>query len=103
KLNCIEKNVQETEIINGYIYKVQRTYKLLEGEFKLVEEKKIKATSGQLLVSVSEDNPVDELNYNSYYVTIKIKDLRLLDLENNQEILFDDIVFWNVFVGLLPG
>jgi hypothetical protein len=65
--------------------------------------KKIKATSGQLLVSVSEDNPVDELNYNSYYVTIKIKDLRLLDLENNQEILFDDIVFWNVFVGLLPG
>jgi len=65
--------------------------------------RKIKATSGQLLISVSEDNPVDELNYNSYYVTIKIKDLRLLDLENNQEILFDDIVFWNVYVGWLPG
>ena len=45
KLNCIEKNVQETEIINGYIYKVQRTYKLLEGEFKLVEEKKIKSNN----------------------------------------------------------
>lgn len=65
--------------------------------------KKIKATSGKLLISVSEDNPVDEVNYNSYYVTIKIKDLRLLDLENNQEILFDDIVFWNVLVGWLPG
>jgi hypothetical protein len=44
---------------------------------------KIKATSGKLLITVSEDNPVDELNYNSYYVTIQIKDLRLLDLENN--------------------
>ena len=42
KLNCIEKIVQETEIIDGVIYQVQRTYKLLEGELKLVEENKIK-------------------------------------------------------------
>ena len=56
-----------------------------------------------MYISVSEDNPVDGLNYNSYYVTIKIKDLHLLDVENNQEILFDEIVFWNVYVGWLPG
>jgi len=64
--------------------------------------KKSKATSGQLLISVSEDNPVNELNH-SYYVTIKIKDLRLLNPENDQEIYFGDIVFWNVQVGWLPG
>lgn len=63
----------------------------------------IKATSGQLLISVSNDNPVNELSYNPYNVTIRIKDLHLLDLENNQEIYFDNVVFGNVLVGLLPG
>ena len=42
KVICIEKSVQEIEIIDGEIFQVQRTYKLLEGELKLVEENKIK-------------------------------------------------------------
>jgi hypothetical protein len=42
KVICIEKSVQETEIIDGEIFQVQRTYKLLEGKLKLVEENKIK-------------------------------------------------------------
>jgi len=45
KVICIEKSVQETEIIDGEIYQVQRTYKLLEGELKLVEENKIKISN----------------------------------------------------------
>lgn len=63
--------------------------------------KKLKATSGILYISASEDNP--EINSQPYRVTIKLKDLRLLDSENNQEFFFNEIVFWDVFVALFPG
>lgn len=63
--------------------------------------KKLKATSGILYISASEDNP--EINSQPYRVTIKLKDLRLLDSKNNQEIFFNEIVFWDVFIDLLTG
>jgi hypothetical protein len=42
KLCCIEKYVQESELENGELYDVERTYKLIDGELKLIEEKKNK-------------------------------------------------------------
>ncbi|WP_304132138.1 hypothetical protein [Ignavibacterium album] len=63
--------------------------------------KKLKATSGQLFVSSSEDSPF-AINQ-SYRVSIKLKDLRLYDSDNNQEIFFNEIIFWDVLVGFLPG
>lgn len=65
--------------------------------------RKLNAISGQLLVSVSKDNPVNGSSNNPYYVTIRIKDLHFADIENNKEISLDDIVFWNLLVGYLAG
>lgn len=66
---------------------------------------KYKATSGKLSFSVSEDNLITEPIWKIfYYVTIRIKDLHLLNQGNNDEIIIrDEIVFWNVGVGWLPG
>ena len=65
---------------------------------------KYKATSGQLSFSVSEDNPIKEPIWQTfYYVTIRIVDLHLLNQETNDEIIVDEIVFWNVGVGWLAG
>jgi len=61
-------------------------------------------TSGKLTYSVSEDDPIYEPIWsNSYYVTIKIENLHIYNLKENKEIIFDEIVFWNVRVGWLPG
>lgn len=63
-----------------------------------------KATSGKLSFSVSEDNPIKEPIWEtSYSVTIKIEDLHLYNQENSDEIIIDEIVFWDVRVGWLPG
>lgn len=63
--------------------------------------KKLKATSGQLFISASEDSPF-AINQ-SYRVSVKLKDLRLYDSDSNQEIFFDEIIFWDVLVGSIPG
>ena len=66
--------------------------------------KKYIATSGKLSFSVSEDNPIKEPAWQTlYYVTIRIDDLHLLNKENNDEIMINEAVFWNVRVGWLPG
>jgi len=66
--------------------------------------KKYKAISGRFSFSVSEDNPIKEPAWQTfYYVTISIKDLHLLNQENNDEIIINEAVFWNVRVGWLPG
>ena len=66
--------------------------------------KKYKAISGKLSFSVSEDNPIKEPAWQTlYYVTIRIDDLHLLNQENNNEIIINETVFWNVRVGWLPG
>jgi len=66
--------------------------------------KKYKATSGKLSFSVSEDNPIKEKVWeSSYYATIKIENLHLYNQENNDKIVIDEIIFWNVNVGWLPG
>ena len=65
---------------------------------------KYKATSGKLSFSVSEDNPLKEPIWQTfYYVTIRIEDLHLLNQETNDEIIINEIVFWNVGVGWMPG
>jgi len=65
---------------------------------------KYKATSGKLSYSVSEDNPIKEPIWKTfYYVTVRIIDLHLLNQETNDEIVVDEILFWNVGVGWLPG
>ncbi|MGB5895898.1 MAG: hypothetical protein WBG58_17105 [Ignavibacteriaceae bacterium] len=65
---------------------------------------KYNATSGTLYFSVSEDNPIkDPSRQNLYFVTIKIQNLHLMNQENNDEIIIDEVVFWDVQVGWLPG
>ena len=65
---------------------------------------KYKATSGQFSFSVSEDNPIKEPIWQTfYYVTIRIVDLHLLNQETNDEIIIDEVVYWNVGVGWLAG
>lgn len=65
---------------------------------------KYKAVSGKLSFTVSEDNPIKEPAWETfYYVTIKIENLHLVNQETNDEIIIDEIVFWNVGVGWLPG
>ena len=65
---------------------------------------KYKAVSGRLSFSVSEDNPIkDPIWQTSYYVTIRIKNLHLLNQETSDEIIINEIVFWNVGVGWMPG
>lgn len=65
---------------------------------------KYKATSGKISFSVSEDNPIKEPIWETfYYVTIRIENLHLSNQENNDEIIINEIVFWNVEVGWLPG
>ena len=65
---------------------------------------KYKATSGKLSFSVSEDNPIKEPIWQTfYYVTIRIENLHLLNPETNDEIILDEVVYWNVGVGWLPG
>lgn len=62
------------------------------------------AISGKLSFSVSEDDPIKDPVWQSfYYVTIRIVDLHLLNQETNDEIIIDEIVFWNVGVGWMPG
>lgn len=66
--------------------------------------KKYKAISGKLSFSVSEDNPIKEPAWQTlYYVTVRIDGLHLLNQENNDEIIVNKAVFWNVKVGWLPG
>lgn len=66
--------------------------------------KKYKATSGKLYFSVSEDNPIREPVWqSSYFVTIKIENLHLYNQEENNEIILDEIVYWDVRVGWMPG
>ena len=63
-----------------------------------------KAVSGKLSFSVSEDNPIkDPIWQTFYYVTIRVEDLHLLNQSTNDEITIDEAVFWNVGVGWLPG
>jgi hypothetical protein len=65
---------------------------------------KYNAVAGKLSYSVSEDNPIKEPIWKTfYYVTIRIEDLHLLNPETSDEIVINDIVFWNVEVGWLPG
>lgn len=65
---------------------------------------KYNAVSGKLSFSVSEDNPIKEPIWESfYYVTVRIIDLHLLNQETNDEIIIEEAVFWNVFVGWMPG
>ena len=65
---------------------------------------KYKAVSGTLSFSVSEDNPIkDPIWKTSYYVTVSIENLHLLNQSTNDEITIDKVVFWNVHVGWLPG
>jgi hypothetical protein len=65
---------------------------------------KYKAVSGRLSFSVSENNPIkDPIWQTSYSVTIRIKNLHLLNQETSDEIIINEIVFWNVGVGLMPG
>lgn len=65
---------------------------------------KYKAISGKLSFSVSEDNPIKEPAWETfYYVTIRIIDLHLFNQETNDEIIINEIVFWNVGVGWMPG
>ena len=65
---------------------------------------KYKATSGKLSFSVSEDNPIKKSIWKtSYYVTIRIENLHLYNSETDDEIILNEIVFWNVSVGWLPG
>ncbi len=65
---------------------------------------KYKAVSGTLSLSVSEDNPIKEPIWeSSYYVTISIENLHLINQSTNDEIKIDKAVFWNVHVGWLPG
>ena len=65
---------------------------------------KYNATSGALSFSVSEDNPIkDPSKQNLYFVTIKIQNLHLENQETNDEIIIDEVVFWDVQVGWLPG
>ncbi|QQS36095.1 MAG: hypothetical protein IPM56_17945 [Ignavibacteriales bacterium] len=66
--------------------------------------KKYMAVSGRLSFSVSEDNPIKEPVWNTfYYVTIKVENLRLVNQETNDEINIDEAIFWNVGVGWAPG
>ena len=66
--------------------------------------KKFKATSGKLYFSVSEDNPIkDPVWKSSYFVTIRIIDLHLYNQEDDDEIVIDEIVFWDARVGWMPG
>ena len=65
---------------------------------------KYKATSGKLSFSVSEDNPIKEPAWETfYYITVRIIDLHLLNQATNEEIIIDDAIFWNVEVGWLAG
>lgn len=65
---------------------------------------KYKAMSGKLFFSVSEDNPIkDPIWKTYYYVTIKIENLHLVNQKTGEEIIIDEAVFWNVGVGWLPG
>lgn len=62
------------------------------------------STSGTLYFSVSEDNPIKETSlHNLYFVTIKIQNLHLKNQKTNDEIIIDEVVFWDVQVGWLPG
>ena len=62
------------------------------------------STSGTLYFSVSEDNPIKETSLqNLYFVTVKIQNLHLKNQETNDEIIIDEVVFWDVQVGWLPG
>lgn len=65
---------------------------------------KYEATSGQLVYSVSEDNPIKEQRWETfYYITIKIENLHLYNKIKKEEIIINEIIFWNVAVGWLPG
>jgi hypothetical protein len=65
---------------------------------------KYKATSGKLSFSVSEDNPIkDPVWQTFYYVTVRIENLHLYNQENNDEIIIEEIVFWHVGVGWMAG
>ena len=65
---------------------------------------KYKAISGKLSFSVSEDNPIKEPRWKTfYYVTIRIENLHLYNSDTDEEIILNEIVFWNVGVGWLPG
>ncbi|MBN2280012.1 MAG: hypothetical protein JXQ65_05490 [Candidatus Marinimicrobia bacterium] len=70
----------------------------------LGKPKKYASISGSLSYSVSENYPIiDRVWKSSYYVTIKIENLQLFNHEENLPIVFDQIIFWNVRVGWLPG
>ncbi len=61
-------------------------------------------TKGRVTFSVSEDDPIKNLIYDSRYkVTIVIHDLHLYDETGNLEMIINKIVFWDVSVGWLPG
>lgn len=65
---------------------------------------KYQAVSGRLSFSVSEDSPKKHPIWQTFYhVTIRIENLRLVNQETSGEIIMDEIVFWNVGVGWLPG
>lgn len=65
---------------------------------------KYKAVSGKLSFSVSEDNPIKEPIWKTfYYVTAMLEDVHLVNESKNDEIVIDEIVFWNVGVGWLAG
>lgn len=65
---------------------------------------KYKAISGKLFLSVSEDNPIKEPIWQTfYYVTVRIESVYLINQETNEEIIIDEAVFWNVGVGWLAG
>ena len=61
------------------------------------------ATSGDLTFSVSENNPELKSPDNPYYITIKIENLHLRNQASGDEIIIDEITFWNVAVGWAPG
>jgi len=65
---------------------------------------KYKAISGKLYFSVSEDNPIKDPIWQTFYnVTIRIENLCLYYQANDDEFVIKEIVFWDVGVGWLPG
>ncbi|MFQ6678825.1 MAG: hypothetical protein ACE5D0_11020 [Fidelibacterota bacterium] len=59
---------------------------------------------GLLTLSVSEDDPIKDPILETFYrVTIKIEDLHLFDQNSDEAMIINQVIFWDVGVGWLPG
>ena len=64
--------------------------------------KKYFAEEGFFSFSVSENNPIkDPIWETQYFVTMKIENLRFIT--GNDDLIIEEVVFWNIAVGQLPG